>query len=98
ENTVPAERPQTEAPGAPRRTGNTSGRTRNDQQHIVFIVDGNAVSMRKVTTGIADKNSIEITQGLSEGETIVTGSYRALTRELQHQSKIRTVENRGRPW
>ena len=51
------------------------------------------MELREVKTGIADTAWMEIKGGLEEGETIVSGSYSAITRELQHMSKITTQDN-----
>ena len=49
---------------------------------IVFrIEDGRAVA-RQVTTGIQGDELIEILDGLAEGDEVVTGSYRAISRDL----------------
>ncbi|MFQ5613110.1 MAG: efflux RND transporter periplasmic adaptor subunit [Anaerolineae bacterium] len=42
----------------------------NDQE-IVYVVNGDTVEQRPVTTGLFDKNRIEILTGLEEGEVIV---------------------------
>ncbi|GMU96865.1 MULTISPECIES: efflux RND transporter periplasmic adaptor subunit [Ignavibacterium] len=63
-------------------------------KEIVFIVkDGKAKSV-EVTTGISDADYIEIKSGLKGGEDVVTGSYRAISRELQDGSKVRVEEKR----
>ncbi len=63
-------------------------------KEIVFIVqDGKAKSV-EVTTGISDADYIEIKSGLKGGEDVVSGSYRAISRELQDGSKVRVEEKR----
>lgn len=65
------------------------GRPKSDDRvRVVFVADGNKAHLRKVETGIADRDSIEIISGLEAGETIIIGSYRALTRELKDESDI----------
>lgn len=64
-------------------------------QEIVFAVkDGKAKSV-KVETGISDDNFIQVKNGLTGDEEIVTGSYRAISRELKDGSSVR-VENRSK--
>jgi HlyD family secretion protein len=41
-----------------------------------------------VKIGIADDNYWEVTEGLEEGQEIVTGGYKALSRELEDGKKI----------
>lgn len=61
---------------------------RDNRIRVVFVKKDDKVFLRKVETGIADRDFIEIKSGLEAAETIVTGSYRALTRELKHESEV----------
>ena len=65
-----------------------SGSKKDNRVRVVFITDGDKAVLRKVETGIADRDFIEIKSGLEPGEEIITGSYRALTRELKDGSGI----------
>jgi HlyD family secretion protein len=58
-------------------------------KEIVFIVDKNKAKSVDVETGISDNNYIEIKSGLKGGEKVVSGSYRAISRELNDGSNIR---------
>ncbi len=61
----------------------------NDKpQEIVFIVENGKAKAVPVVTGISDDNYIEIKSGLKGGEDVVSGSYRAISRELQDGSKV----------
>jgi HlyD family secretion protein len=55
---------------------------------VVFVVAGDHVEAVPVKIGIYDENYWEITSGLTNGEEIVSGGYRAVDRELQDGSKI----------
>ena len=59
---------------------------------VVFVVDDGVVIARQVTTGIQSETHIEIEKGLSEGDEIVTGNYRAISQLLQNNSRIRVEE------
>lgn len=61
---------------------------RSKPQEVVFVVDGNSVKQTKIKTGISDDTYIEVTEGLEGGEEIVTGPYRAVSKELEDGSKI----------
>lgn len=63
-------------------------------QEIVFVVEGSSTKIKNVKTGISDDNYIEITEGLEEGLEVVSGSYRAISRELKENSKVR-IENKN---
>jgi len=74
-------------------------RRRDTRVRVVFVADGAAARLRTVETGIADRDHIEIRSGVAPGEEIITGSYRALTRELKDGSAIsrrETAERRRR--
>lgn len=58
-------------------------------QSLVWVSDGKTVSPRPVETGISDQGFIEITKGLSKGDQVVTGPYRAVTKLLEPGSKIK---------
>ncbi len=46
------------------------------------------VSRRPVTVGISSSNFYEITDGLEEGELLVVGNYKAISRELKDGSPV----------
>lgn len=59
----------------------------------VFVVDNGRAKFVKVKTGISDDTYIEVFEGLKGDEEIVTGSYKAISRDLKDGSKIR-IENK----
>lgn len=61
----------------------------NKAREVVFVVDGDKVKQTYVKIGISDENYWEITDGLSEGQEIVTGGFKAVTRDLEDGKKIR---------
>jgi HlyD family secretion protein len=56
---------------------------------VVFVVEGNHVKMVPVKTGISDETHWEIVEGLKEGDEIVSGGFRAISRDLDDGKKIR---------
>lgn len=66
----------------------------NKPKEIVFIVDNAKVKQVEVETGISDDNFIQIKKGLEGGEEVVSGSYRAISRDLKDGSQIRIEEKR----
>jgi len=56
---------------------------------VVFVVEGNHVKVAPVKIGICDDNYWEITDGLTEGQEVVSGGYRAINRDLEDGKKIR---------
>jgi HlyD family secretion protein len=59
---------------------------------IVFAVENGRVVARQVETGIQSDDMIEIVSGISADEQVVTGSYRAISNDLQNGSEV-TVED-----
>jgi HlyD family secretion protein len=57
----------------------------------VFVISGDKAVFRKVETGISGATDIEVVSGLSEGDQIVTGSFKVI-RTLRNQARIK-VEN-----
>ena len=55
---------------------------------VVFMVEGDHVKAVPVKIGICDDNYWEITDGLTNGQEIVSGGYRAISRDLKDGTKI----------
>ena len=55
---------------------------------VVFLVDGDRVKMVPVKRGISDDNYVEIVDGLKEEQTVVSGGYKAINRELEDGKQI----------
>jgi HlyD family secretion protein len=49
---------------------------------VVFVVEAGQARLRPVETGLASDSELEIVSGLAEGEKVVEGPYRVLSREL----------------
>jgi len=61
-------------------------------KEIVFIVDNNTSKKENVKTGISDDSYIEITEGVQEGQEVIKGSFKAITKELEDGTKVK-VDN-----
>jgi HlyD family secretion protein len=61
---------------------------RNKPVDVVFVVEGDHVKTVPVKIGISDDNYWEITDGLKEGDEIVTGGFHAISRDLDDGKKI----------
>ena len=55
---------------------------------VVFVVEGDHAKMAPVKIGICDDNYWEITDGLTNEQEIVTGGYRAISRDLADGKKV----------
>ena len=59
---------------------------------VVFVVQADGkVKMQKVKTDIQDINYIEITDGLKEGDEVVTGPYDVVSKTLKNGDKVKVV-------
>ncbi len=59
---------------------------------IVFVVENGKAVAKQVQTGIQSDELIEILDGLKEGDEVVTGSYRAISKDLENGAVV-TVDN-----
>jgi HlyD family secretion protein len=63
-------------------------------QEIVFVVDNGAAKSTPVKRGISDDAWIEITEGLKDSSQVVSGSYKAINRELEDGTKVRIEDQK----
>ncbi|MCE2503787.1 MAG: efflux RND transporter periplasmic adaptor subunit [Chlorobi bacterium] len=56
---------------------------------VLFLVDGDSVLQQEITTGLRDDQYIEITSGLAERDIVVSGSYKAISKELEDGMQIK---------
>jgi HlyD family secretion protein len=61
-------------------------------REIVFIIENNVAKTLEVTRGISDDTYTEIVSGLDEKKEVVSGSYKAINRELEDGVKVK-VDN-----
>lgn len=66
----------------------------NKPEEVVFVVENGKAKIVRVKAGISDDNFLEIQSGLDEEQEVVSGSYRAISRELQDGSVVRVEEKR----
>ncbi|MDO9255711.1 MAG: efflux RND transporter periplasmic adaptor subunit [Bacteroidales bacterium] len=61
-------------------------------QEYVFLYDKGVTKMLKVKTGIQDNTYIQITEGLKDGQEIITAPYRAVSKKLKDGDKVTKVD------
>ncbi len=66
-------------------------------KEVVFVIDNNAVKAIEVKRGISDDAWTEIVTGVDEGKEVVSGSYKAINRELEDGAKIRIEKDKKKP-
>jgi HlyD family secretion protein len=63
---------------------------------VVFVIENGKAVARQVKTGIQSDDLIEILDGLKEGEQVVSGSYRAISKDLENGAVVR-INNDKKP-
>ena len=58
-------------------------------QEVVFAVEGDHAKMLPVKTGISDSDYFEIVSGLTEGQTIISGGFKAISKDLMDGKKVK---------
>jgi HlyD family secretion protein len=56
---------------------------------VVFVKEGETAKMMPVKIGISDDSYWEVVEGLTEGQEVIVGPHRAISRELQDGKKVR---------
>ncbi len=61
-----------------RKPGAPPPATPPKEQEGVFLVEGGKAVFKPITTGLLGELAVEVTEGLKEGETLVTGPFKEL--------------------
>ncbi len=56
---------------------------------VVFVKDGDVARMVPIKRGISDDTYVEILEGLQEGQEVISGGHKAISRELEDGKKIK---------
>ena len=62
---------------------------------VVFVIESGHAVAHQVKTGIQSDDRIEILEGLKEGEEVVSGSYRAISKDLGNGALVRINNEKG---
>ena len=62
---------------------------------VVFVIESGHAVAHQVKTGIQSDDRIEILEGLNEGEEVVSGSYRAISKDLGNGALVRINNEKG---
>jgi HlyD family secretion protein len=63
---------------------------------VVFVIESGKAVAKQVKTGIQSDELVEIVDGLKEGEVVVSGSYRAISKDLDNGAVVR-INNDKKP-
>lgn len=87
-NAVPTNAILANAAGTNGAKGDKKGEEKNKPVDVVFLVQGDQVKTVPVKIGIFDDDYYEITDGLKEGDEVVTGGFHAISHDLDDGKKI----------
>jgi len=59
---------------------------------VVFTVKDNKAILQRVKTGIQDNNYIQISEGLEDGDEVITAPYNAISKKLELNSPVEVVD------
>lgn len=85
--------------GPDARIGEPPARAERDQGQpieVVFLLEQGRVQAVPVTTGLSSDTRIELTAGLEAGAEVVSGPYRALSKDLEDGAAVRVAPAPGR--
>jgi len=87
----PAATAEATAPGS--QTNSTGSDRKNKEAlklvEVVFVMEQDHAKMVPVKIGISDDSYWEVVEGLKEGEEVVSGPFRAISRDLEDGKKVR---------
>ena len=63
---------------------------------VLFALEGEVVKMLPVKTGISDSDYFEIVSGVTEGQQIVAGGYKAVSKDLEDGKKVKVGAETGK--
>jgi HlyD family secretion protein len=66
---------------------------KEEKKQVVFIKREGKAMMVEVETGISDYDNIEILSGLQEGDEVISGPFRAVSKDLEDGDLIESKEN-----
>ncbi len=67
-------------------------RDENKTREVVFLVKEGMSRIVPVKRGISDDSYVEIVEGVDEGMEVISGSYKAINRDLEDSTKVRIEE------
>jgi len=56
---------------------------------VVFVMNSERAKMVPVKIGISDDSYWEITEGVQEGQEVISGGYRAISKDLEDGKRVR---------
>ena len=67
----------------------------NKGSTVVFLLNNGTVKAQKVSIGIQDVTYIQITSGIKEGQEVVSGPYRIVSKQLKNEDKVEKSKHKS---
>src|SRR6185503_16096952 len=78
---------------ASKTSASTNTASKNEKTHkpaeVVFLAVDSKAKQTRVKRGISDDDFVEIVEGVSEGQEVISGGYKAINRELEEGKAIK---------
>jgi HlyD family secretion protein len=71
-----------------------SEKKKKEMLEVVFCIEENRAVVKPVKLGISDDMFYEVTEGLAEGDQVITGPFRILSRTLKDEDLVSVKENK----
>jgi len=76
---------------------NNGNKNNKKPKEVVFIVEEGKAKMLNVKTGISDDTYIEVKEGISVDQLVISGPYRAISKELEEGKIVKTQTGDKKP-
>jgi HlyD family secretion protein len=76
------------------KKSNAAKTIENKQREVVYLYQNGTAKVKNVKTGIQDNYNIEIKEGLSEKDEVITGPYSILTHRLKDNMAVVKIEKK----
>jgi HlyD family secretion protein len=71
---------------------NTASDGTTKAKELVFIVENGRAKIKEIKTGISDFDNIEVLEGITEGEELISGPYFVVSKQLKDNDAIKIME------
>ncbi len=75
-------------------TNKEAASAKEEVKEYVFLVKNGKALMQEVKTGVQDNTYIQVKSGLEEGQEVITGPYRAISKRLKNDDVIKVVDKK----
>ena len=71
-----------------------AAKSKDEVKEYIFLVKEDKALMQEVKTGVQDNTYIEVKSGVEEGDEVITGPYRAISKRLKNDDVINVVDKK----